>query len=278
MDNYILWIICLITILISVSLAIYCHIINLCTKKRRSIVENTSEMIKNMHQLNSQYHFNTVRRRIDYTVDVNTKAKFDNYNLSNFFNEVILNNSEYLLNVAELVISNKGLYSQYNDEVNNIKSMITQEETKQLNIPYDVYVNIEQELFNSLKLHPVTECIIVCNVQYISPKGRNQYVRDEHYNIETVPKQYEYLQQQQAYQNSDEAMRKKQRALMTDKLRYKILKRDGFKCVLCGRTVEDGVKLHIDHIIPVSKGGKTVPENLRTLCENCNWGKGDEIE
>ena len=69
-----------------------------------------------------------------------------------------------------------------------------------------------------------------------------------------------------------------QRRLMTDKLRYEILKRDGFRCQICGATQKDGVRLHVDHIYPVSKGGRTEPDNLRTLCERCNMGKGDSIE
>lgn len=65
---------------------------------------------------------------------------------------------------------------------------------------------------------------------------------------------------------------------MSDSLRYDVLARDGFKCVICGATVEDGVKLHVDHIIPISKGGKTEIDNLRTLCDRCNLGKSDKIE
>lgn len=64
-----------------------------------------------------------------------------------------------------------------------------------------------------------------------------------------------------------------ERSLMTPSLRYDILKRDGFRCTICGRSQDDGVKLHVDHIKPVSKGGKTEPNNLRTLCEDCNQGK-----
>jgi HNH endonuclease/Homing endonuclease associated repeat len=62
------------------------------------------------------------------------------------------------------------------------------------------------------------------------------------------------------------------------KLRYQVLARDCFKCVICGRSpaTHAGVVLHIDHIIPFSKGGKTILENLRSLCQDCNWGKGDE--
>lgn len=69
-----------------------------------------------------------------------------------------------------------------------------------------------------------------------------------------------------------------QRRLMTDSLRYDVMQRDGFRCQLCGATAADGYKLHVDHIIPVSKGGKTEMRNLRTLCERCNMGKGAKIE
>lgn len=52
--------------------------------------------------------------------------------------------------------------------------------------------------------------------------------------------------------------------------------REGFKCVLCGRSMADGIKqLEVDHIRPVSKGGLTEPGNLRTLCWDCNQGKKD---
>ena len=69
-----------------------------------------------------------------------------------------------------------------------------------------------------------------------------------------------------------------ERAKMTDSLRYDILKRDNFRCQICGITAQDGAKLHVDHIVPVSKGGKTEHLNLRTLCDRCNMGKSDKIE
>lgn len=67
----------------------------------------------------------------------------------------------------------------------------------------------------------------------------------------------------------------KERRKMSNALRYKIMKRDNFQCVLCGATGKDD-KLVIDHIIPVSKGGKTVTQNLRTACVKCNSGKGSK--
>lgn len=65
--------------------------------------------------------------------------------------------------------------------------------------------------------------------------------------------------------------------VISDKLRYQILKRDNFKCCACGASPakEPSVELHIDHIVPWSKGGATKPDNLQTLCSRCNLGKGD---
>jgi len=59
-------------------------------------------------------------------------------------------------------------------------------------------------------------------------------------------------------------------------LRYYVLKRDDFRCVVCGASpaIVRGVVLHVDHIKPWSKGGATVADNLRTTCQACNLGKG----
>ena len=63
-------------------------------------------------------------------------------------------------------------------------------------------------------------------------------------------------------------------------LRYKVLVRDKFRCVICGASpAKNGaVELHIDHIFPWSKGGQNTEENLRTLCFKCNLGKGASVE
>lgn len=63
------------------------------------------------------------------------------------------------------------------------------------------------------------------------------------------------------------------------KLRFEILKRDNFKCSACGASpaTDPTVQLHIDHIMPWSKGGETTKDNLQTLCSTCNFGKGNSL-
>lgn len=63
-------------------------------------------------------------------------------------------------------------------------------------------------------------------------------------------------------------------------LRWRVADRDGFRCRHCGKSpaLNAGVLLQIDHVVPWSKGGETVFENLQTLCSDCNIGKGAQRE
>lgn len=63
------------------------------------------------------------------------------------------------------------------------------------------------------------------------------------------------------------------------RLRWKTMNRDHFRCCCCGASpaMDPAVILHVDHVIPWSKGGKTTLDNLQTLCSNCNYGKGNML-
>jgi len=54
------------------------------------------------------------------------------------------------------------------------------------------------------------------------------------------------------------------------RLRKKVYRRDGFKCVYCN----EREFLTLDHRLPVSKGGTNEFDNLETVCERCNEAKG----
>ena len=70
---------------------------------------------------------------------------------------------------------------------------------------------------------------------------------------------------------------------MSPQLRNEILERNGFTCQRCGATANDPdpfnpdrkLRLHIDHIVPISQGGDDSRENLRVLCSACNAGRGN---
>lgn len=53
-----------------------------------------------------------------------------------------------------------------------------------------------------------------------------------------------------------------------DQISKLIMLRDNYKCVDCGRGRP--IRLEVHHVIPVSKGGRTVSFNLKTLCIICH--------
>lgn len=96
-------------------------------------------------------------------------------------------------------------------------------------------------------------------------------------NSESEDDQWDDLVEEKQEDTSIEVIKHKTKRNISDRLRFRILMRDGFTCKSCGRSPvkERGVELHVDHIVPWSKGGETVPENLETKCKKCNLGKGN---
>lgn len=61
---------------------------------------------------------------------------------------------------------------------------------------------------------------------------------------------------------------------VSKRTRFEVFKRDMFSCQYCGKKSPD-VVLHVDHIKPVSNGGKNTITNLITACQDCNLGKSN---
>ncbi|HIY39301.1 MAG TPA: HNH endonuclease, partial [Candidatus Agathobaculum merdigallinarum] len=85
-----------------------------------------------------------------------------------------------------------------------------------------------------------------------------------------------------SYSDAQELISEKSRKTRRDinlRLRFRVMQRDNFKCCICGASPANDptVVLHIDHIMPWSKGGETIMENLQTLCSKCNLGKSNLI-
>ncbi|GJN24640.1 hypothetical protein PR202_gb12393 [Eleusine coracana subsp. coracana] len=64
----------------------------------------------------------------------------------------------------------------------------------------------------------------------------------------------------------------KRRRIKQSLSRKNIIYRDGFTCQYCS----SGENLTIDHVIPISRGGKWEWENLVTACSRCNSRKGQK--
>ena len=119
------------------------------------------------------------------------------------------------------------------------------------------------------------ECYPVFSMQYTSPAGRSTVEETFVFSSKNTKKLLSQVEVLVLRQQS----KKFQRAAMMSQLRDAILRRDNWTCQCCGNSVflEPNLLLEVDHIIPVSAGGKTEPSNLQTLCWKCNRKKSDKI-
>lgn len=58
--------------------------------------------------------------------------------------------------------------------------------------------------------------------------------------------------------------------------RAEVIARDGYLCGLCGGEVEPD-DVHIDHIVPIARGGRDALENLQVAHSRCNLRKGARV-
>lgn len=272
-----------ILLLILYNLIIYIKFI--CKKfdeKYSQLVVENSERLKSLLILNKQTKFNKINKKIySYHQKCNSKRQLDKLDLRQFFICVIeneFNSFSEIYKQCDLTLQNQKLFLQYIEEYNKIKTQITEDECKVLKTNIKKFTKRENKLFVEKQLNPTLEIYFEVKATYTSPAGQSFYDKDIYYNTSEFMDIYKETKKLMEQKQTRQYQIKLERMKVSDSLRYDVLKRDGFKCQICGSAVSDGVKLHVDHILPVSKGGKTTMDNLRTLCDRCNIGKRDKIE
>lgn len=130
------------------------------------------------------------------------------------------------------------------------------------------YVNYLHENFNDY-IYYVEKCVI----ELIKPL-MCQTTEEIKNDLNDVRKEIDIIYNELAtLRRKSRKKNKSKRRLISGKKRHAVFARDNYRCQICGATVDDGAKLHVDHILPVSKGGTNDIKNLQILCEKCNLGK-----
>lgn len=231
--------------------------------------------------LNQKYHFHELKSEYTYVVELSSLQSFRNFDCNAWFLEQMRREYALFCEKIEQAVANQSMLQDYDYSLNELPSRAAKRRWRRRETKY-----IAMAI-----LRPVIDFTVTVNFSYTSPAGRNHYEDKYVFSMDEINaycqswrKRSEFVlfQSQQAKSRRvsssgvSEAFIQTQRSIAKS-LRYDILERDGFACQICGRTVADGVKLEVDHIIPVSKGGRSVPKNLRTLCYDCNRGKGTKI-
>lgn len=248
-------------------------IVRIIIKKQNNYVSKFSSKLQKLEELNKKYDFREISK-IEHLIKERaySRKSLDRLDGKTLIRYYIENDNENLRTDIENSIYNISLLDNYNEDVKLIENIESENKTK---YSTKKYKRIEKRAFNSLKYKESDFQIEVeIDAFYQSNGGKVYEDRHGNYEYSEVLEIYNEYKKRKNY----EVTSKQERKVMSDDIRYDILKRDNFTCKKCGATAKDGAKLHVDHIIPVSKGGKTTPSNLQTLCDRCNLGKSNKTD
>ena len=238
---------------------------NLLYAHEKLYIKSNSILYNELLSLNKRYCFYDIPDSYSLTHRVKSKQAFDTANVDDIFLYELYYDST-AKTVFEEITHNRSLYKKYIDDYNRLKEN---------NSPNDkINTSIEQQMCDKIIQNPIQDIKINLKLEYISSGGNKHYSRSYLASYKNLAYVYTEVPRREILRYQAQVERSK----MSAALRYQVLTRDGHKCVICGATAQDGVKLHVDHIVPVSKGGKTELNNLRTLCDRCNLGKGDKYD
>ena len=263
--------------LISIIIIIYFYLIN----RKQKLVMESSVYYHEVKDLNNRYSFHEDifdAGVYDFTYEFTTKQKYDRYSLEDVMDILLQDKLLEFERAIQSVDENKESFQKYCIELDGFHSEMTEEECRLYKIKYSWYLKTEQKLVENIIKKPVLAIEVDCRKEYTSPAGRNHYEKGRLFHDSEVREMVAAARSYEIYKAEEDYRRRMERNRITAKKRYQVLHRDKFRCQICGAREEDGARLHVDHIVPVSKGGTSDMDNLRTLCDRCNLGKGDSIE
>ena len=261
---------------LSIILIILLIVFLVISHMKKQVLYEHGEIYKKVMELNNQYTLEKFYYSRRHTVYVESKPKLDRLNLSEIAMECYYNDSYNLKSEHDRLKRLKRDYDSYVEKYNKIVNV----DPGYRDIDFcetifkfsSKFAEYEQKKVASLKKKFKYRFRFTVYGSYTSPRGRNHWYKTNDFSEIDFDDFIDIINRRTEYERSA----KFQRSLMSDSLRYDVLKLDNFICQICGISAKDGAKLEVDHIIPVSRGGKTNMGNLQTLCERCNRGKSNK--
>jgi hypothetical protein len=264
----------LLSVVALLACAVVCLAVYYIRQQCRRYLFSHSRALSELLVINERYRgrFYEYSDRFSYSAELDSKAKFDRFDAADYLSAIIQETLGTWEDVLNRSSSNCCNYQQYTDECNAaLCSSPAPQKVPWFFFGAQRYRSQEIQQFNAQRLQPKRGIAVTVSWGYTSPAGRNSYADRERFDESDVAELIDEVRTRRKYESSA----KHQRSLVTNSLRFKVFKRDGYRCQICGRTQKEGAKLVLDHIVPVAKGGKTELSNLQTLCFECNSGKSD---
>lgn len=247
------------------------------SQRHRRIVAETSTALTALLQLNAHsagrltYPPSINREWVDWA---NSKAAMDRYDLSGLLWNNLLAYEGHFEAQIQSQVDAMAAYVEYYEACEALGRERLGKSSSP-DVKPSAYQRLESKLFLSQQLPGFRYAACVrCVIRYTSPQGQNSYWRYQDWDFIGLYREFQQMRQVREEQSTTQFLRQRERQRVTAKVRFEVFTRDGHRCRVCGNTAQVE-PLHVDHIIPISKGGRSDLDNLQTLCQTCNLGKSN---
>lgn len=165
---------------------------------------------------------------------------------------------------------------KYNNEIQLIQVFGKYKNPNTL-LDENLLLELEQKLFYSEIQKPPVCLKISVTLVLTNISGEHIMKKSDLFYQEQILKWIEQINNKTGnfYNNKEiwDSICRVERGKVSNKMRFSIYERDGYRCKCCHRQFEEN-ELEIDHIKAIAEGGKSIETNLQTLCRDCNRTKG----
>lgn len=263
---------------IAVSIIVPISITNRRNKERNAQVLSRSKKIASLLKLNKEINFHNISSTFLVDKKYDNKSNYNKIEPAYLMMAEIKNNINFFQGYFQKVKENREKQVFYKKQISAIQNEKFEIDMQGIEFSIEEFLQREENLFLNYILNPTIDSTIEIKMSYTSPKGQVNISKSGTFYFNEMFTCFESISRSHLDKQTYSYLSLVERGEVSDSLRYDILNRDNFKCVICGASSKEGARLHVDHIIPISKGGKSHPSNLRTLCERCNIGKSKKIE
>ena len=269
--------------IIIVAIIIIASIVLLCLyyrhRKYKNFILKNSLCLKQLKEINSRYKFNP---NINFDQDHNYDNKdfYDTISCEDYLIYQLQYIGKKVTTQLKLISANKQLYSNYLNEVKSISDFGRfTAPIKNLN-PKRLKAKENKYLQKNLLQKPTTQFSLTITLYCSTINGQIYGKKTAVFADKDIYTLIKRLNNKNGIFYNDreiwDAICRVERGKVSNKMRFSIYKRDGYRCRNCGISNRYS-NLEIDHIIPISKGGKSTYDNLQTLCHRCNVEKGNSV-
>ena len=251
--------------------------ISVLNAKYRDFVLQHSSAIKELNNINGHYKFNIIKN-YDMKHSYDNEKYYEMISPKDYLIYQLVDKQDDIIDAMNDAYGNKIMYDKYWEDIKE-KCFFNRYDTNDLPKNQKRLSKIEKKCFYNLTKNPQKEFSIHVYLELtdlnknrtFDAKSNDFYSSQIRSLIKRINNKRNTFYLDQEIWN---AICRVERGKVSNKMRFAIYERDGHRCRICGSRLDD---LEIDHIIPISKGGKSTMDNLQTLCHRCNVRKGDSV-